>query len=273
MPLTYTLRGVDGTVWDLSDPESPVRLVDDPDGIWGPTRESVWQEDVGVAGSYYKGQVVGRNPITMELRLGPWPAGERRAGPLAWRAALGGGRNLCTLEVESDDSGSMRWQRCRLDLDRLPPLPLHLIESTGVWLKEKVVLVGDLGYWTSRAVSRTVNPAAPGSVRSRADIDRWPQWIIDGPTTGLKIGLDGEKVALVDLVAGQSYRIDTDPAGPAKIYRAVTGSESGVDVWASAAGVQRWRKPARPGDTPITVEGTAAHIELIVPQVHEWAMS
>lgn len=269
--ISYYLVGADGSRWDLSDPDSPIRLVTDPDGLDGPPRTAAMQENVNQGGAYYKGQQDKSNVIKMALRFGSgrgFDGDELVEAATGWRRALGTGRDLAEFHVVDEDGGTDRWQWVR-NLDTYAgPSPSRL-RDVGYVGTAQVSVTSDGAYWESRPID-VPYVTYSSTLSSRADFPSWPQWEVTGPTTQLKIGLDGEQIALADLTAGHTYTIDTDPTCP-RIHR------NGVDAWAVAAGRQSFRKPAPPIDqtgkpvtVPISVSGGWTGLRLILPQQH-WA--
>ncbi|UTN92937.1 minor tail protein [Gordonia phage Finkle] len=268
----YYLIGCRGARFDLSEPGSVVRLVDDPDGIYGPPTKAAMQENVGQGGAYYKGQQDAPNPIEFRYRFGG-ASSEIQGVPELYEAAsewaqnLGTGRELAEFHVVDEVAGTDRWQWVR-NLDRRALIPRAAIRDYQYWGKGQITVTSDSSYWESEPLD--VDALATSTITNRGDFPAWAQWEITGPTNGLKIGLDGDQIALANLTAGQVYRIDTDPTCP-RIAR------DGVDAWAVAAGRQSFRKPARiklddgtPQATPISIAGTAAAVRLVLPQQH-WA--
>lgn len=258
----YYLIGVDGdTRIDLSDPESPIRLTVDPEGLDGPPHDPAMQENVNQGGAFYKGQQDKPNQIKLLYRFGGgigFDSDELMEAAITWRRALGTGRELAEFHVV-DDQGTDRWQWVRNSGSYGGPAPSKLRSAQYVG-NGGVTLTSDSSYWESEAI----DVLDPTTVSNGGDFAAWPQWEITGPTTGLKIGVDGEQIALANIPAGKVYTIDTDPTLPRIML-------DGVDNWASAAGRQSFRKSVPPGETvSVTTIGSADSVRLVLPQQH-WA--
>ncbi|UQE74188.1 hypothetical protein MYK68_15870 [Gordonia sp. PP30] len=261
MTISYYLLGCRGDRFDLCDPVSPIRLVDDPDGLEGAPHDPAYQENVNQGGSYYKGQQDKPNDISLRLRIGghdyPGDADDLHTAVTAWRRNIGAGPQVSELHVVDDVIGTDRWQWVRYNGrdNGIPRARLAAFGFSGVFT---MTLTSDSSWWNSDPVE--LDALTETSVHNSGWFAAWPQWEITGPTTGLKIGLGGEQITLADLASGQSYRIDTDPTCPL-IHR------DGVDAWAAAAGRQSFRTPAAPeADTAVTVTGSAATVTLVLPQ-------
>lgn len=268
MSIEYRFIGVDGSVWDLSKASSIVRLVEDPEGIDGGPTSAAWQENVGQGGSTYKGQQDKIVQVKARYRFGGfgWSRPELLSGASAWRRALGKGDQVGELHViESDDDDvlSDRWLWVR-NLDAHQGPPRRKLLAQGAWNQGAVTLTSGGSRWNSAPVE--VPATSGGVVENVGDFDAWPQWVITAPTTGLKVGIGTEAVALNDLTAGQTYTIDTDPMAP-RVHL------NGVDAWASAVGRFSWRRPVKAGETvPINIVGTAASVTVTLPVEHQVAI-
>jgi hypothetical protein len=273
MSINYWLLGTNGVRYDMSDGLGPIRLISDPEGIHGPPRQPVYQEEAGYGGSWWRGQIDQVNKITAEYRFGPVESGDAGvAEAIRWERALGKGRSLAEFHVEDTDAGTHRWQYVRNN-DQNPPVPLKDARAIGYYNRARFTLYSDKSYWDAAPIVVVLESGdlTGHSIRNLGDFSAAPFYVIDGPTVGLKIGLGGEKVTLANIGAGKQYRIDTNPSLP------LVHDETNTDVWATKVGLQSWNKRATERndagitvDTPITVEGTAQRIEITLPQQY-WA--
>lgn len=266
----YYLIGCRGQRFDLSEPDSVVRLVDDPDGIYGPPTKAAMQENVNQGGAYYKGQQDASNTIDIRYRFGGVSSEVQGVSALheaanEWSQNLGTGRELSEFHVVDEIEDTDRWQWVR-NLDRRALIPRTAIRDFQYWGKGQLTLTSDSSYWESAALVQTLTSGSltGHTIRNGGDFPAWPQYEIVGPTTGLKIGLGTDQIALANIPAGQRYTIDTDPTCP-RIHK------DGVDAWAQAAGRQSFRvsAPVRE-EIGISIAGSAQSITVVLPQQH-WA--
>lgn len=274
--ITYRLVGVDGSEWPLSEADGMVRLVADPEGIGGPTTAVAWQENVGQGGSTYKGQQDKPLAIKCLYRFGGrhlFTGDQVQAGAAAWRRALGMGDQVAefhVIETVATADGPVsydRWVWVR-NLDSHQGPPPQRLRDLGGWNQGSVVLTSGGSRWngTTEPLELFAGDLTGHTITNAGDYEAWPQWQIDGPTTGLKIGLGTEAIALANIAAGQQYRIDTNPSAP-QVHR------DGVDVWASAVGRHSWRRPVAAGESvAVVVQGAAAAVTVTLPLEYQAAI-
>lgn len=268
--ITYYLVGVDGSYWPLSDADGMVRLVSDPEGIGGPTTAAAWQENVGQGGATYKGQQDKIVQVKCLYRFGGkhlFDAAAVAFKASEWRRALGKGDEIAEFHVVDTDSGTDRWLWVR-NLDAHQGPPPQRLRDLGGWNQGAVTLTSGGSRWNGdpEELALTAGGLTGHTITNGGDYPAWPQWKIDGPTAGLKVGLGTEAVALANIAAGQQYRIDTNPSAP-QVHR------DGTDVWASAVGRHSWRRNVAPGESvAVVIEGSAAAVTVTLPLEYQAAI-
>ncbi|WP_341266978.1 hypothetical protein [Gordonia malaquae] len=279
--IAYTLVGVDGSLWDLTEPSSIVRLVADPEGIGGPTTAAAWQENVGQGGATYKGQQDKIMAVGLKYRFGGSWFSEQELidGAAAWRRALGTGEQLLEFhvvetihtdgvglplmvpfELGGDTKVIDRWIWAR-NLDSHQGPPRRKLVDQGGWNQGSLTITSGSSRWCGDAafLFKEEGDLSGHTLHNGGDYVAWPQWEITGPTSGLKIGLNGEQVALANIPAGSRYVIETNPSAPQVLL-------NGVDAWATAVGRKSWRVPAQPhSDVGVTIVGSARDVYMVLP--------
>jgi hypothetical protein len=244
----HTLTGVDGSVWELTNPEAAVRLKRGVRGLGLPTTQRDSSRSPIVPGSRTRGiQVFDRDVF--------WPVGVWQGGTpqqwldldAAWWRAWSFDQT-CRWTV-TQPNGSFRYLDLLLrdDSDFTAKADPSLIG----WVMYGMNLVAPQPYWRGPDVTRSFEGLTPqdfysgtpyyisasnnpgsATLDNPGDIASWPTWTITAGVGGLdswQVGLDGHLVGSdVPLLEGQSVTIVTDPAAPVVGQTAVR--ENGDDV-------------------------------------------
>lgn len=227
--MRQTWTGWDGSVWELTDPASPVRLKQGVRGLGMPPVQRYVSRGAQIAGSRWRGQVTDERHVF-------WPIAVAVAGDVSWRdvdadfwATMDPDRQG-VWTVEHDD-GTSRLLRCRFESDGD-----HTFTSDPTTGAKHVVygltLVAEQPFWEGERVVREFTAAAPvsffapgvvfrldsGSTVSTATVDNpgdvpaWPLYVQRGPMTSAAVGLDGRLVEVpFPLSSGESLTVNTDP--------------------------------------------------------------
>ncbi|MGV9662574.1 hypothetical protein [Nocardia niigatensis] len=258
------LPGIPQSVWRFGEPDCPLRLAETPTGLGGAAMTHIRQKNARQAGATYRGTNRDINIIGLTVRVGPVTPGAEALDLFdTWRDSLGVGEGLAEFHVISDGGGD-RFQWVRAE-SAVPDPDLSSLDIAG-WLTESVSLSSDESWWNKAPIHPA--PFTPATfagkrIRNDGDTASWPLWQLTGPGK-FSIGVDGEKVTLPTLAAGEVWTVETNPEFP-HIKNA-----AGVDKW-PLAGAVGWYRPVPPRDeVPITLEGTgtsaASRIEMWLPQ-------
>lgn len=278
--IEYRLTGIDGTtVWEFSNPSSPLCLGTDPN-VGGAPMANQRISNVYQAGGTWVGRNMEVAPLELDVMLkrrlvDPWPT-----DPVAlwamWRDSLGLGENLCTWEVESDHGG-IRRQLVRLE-EVTRESPLKLIESTKSF-RERVRMASDESWYRKDELEATFLAAdwATADITNLGDIEAPLRYEVTGPVTDLELGVNGEVVELTGttIPAGMVWTIETDPESP-RIIETVSGDNVWPEVHSNAGAPRSWHKLVKsrwdaPGATPIHIAGTGTtgetSVKVYLPQL------
>lgn len=287
-PLSFTLTGVDGSVWpfvgrDECSLATPLRLGKTPGGLSGAPGKHDDDQNVDQAGVTWRSKMFGPNVISLRsVRFGPVARGVDALDRwLQFCDAFGDGRQLGDFHALTLRNGTEqdRFQYWRL-LSELPD-PDHMqVINTGFVNVGDIDVRSDESWWREKPVDVSFTPAqfAGATVANLCDDDVWAYWEIVGPITNPTIGLAGESITiLVTVPAGQSWKINTDPNN--------FSVRDGANVDRSWLR-HYWRKksPRRTAtvlnngttDIPLALGGTGTNsntrIRLVLPQVYRSAL-
>lgn len=259
--LTHTWVGWDGSKWDLSADESPVRLGSGVRGMaMPPTRRSVSTSPT-VPGSRTRSVEVGDRPVF-------WPVHVLAADGAAWLDA----DDAFMRTMHPEKSGV--WTVTRQD-GRSRSLRILYVEDgdfsyevdpTETFAETYgLTFVAPQPYWYGPEVSRTFAGAAPvdfytgfssgyfisrsrtpasAKITNPGDVAAWPVYTITagaGGLTGWQVGLNGHVVGSLPLDEGRTITIDTDPQVQTAILddgTDLTASLPDIDFSAVPAGVE-----------------------------------
>ena len=266
------LTDLNGVLWDLSSPSCPVRLYK-VDGLEG----AGWSLDQTTAVNQAGVTVVARTDkesiVACSVRVGPVPPGDEAVETLkAFLSGLGRGWSRGGRLMRLENAGTGRFQQVRLAAPYASP----------DWARMRWVgkidfafaLQSDESWWRSEPLTSVFEPSgfASATVTNWGDVERgaWPHYRVDGPISGLRLGVDGESVPVpINLAAGQWLDIETDPD------RWAITDHTGTDrTWSVGA---RWHRTVPPSSTvPVTISGSgtssATRVTVTVPQLHHGAI-
>lgn len=235
--LRPTWTGWDGSVWDLSDRASGVLLArGGTRGLSMPPVRRYASAGPAVAGSRYRGNIAEEREVFWPLHVLSSP-GEAFASLERdfWRTMHPDRQGTWTITAPD---GSSRYLRLRFVDDgahAFDVLPVKFGRAT-----YGITLVAEQPFWEGAPTVRRFEPGAavpfysptgayifalsPDTVTANADIDNpgdvdsWPTYLIEGPTTTVSVGVDGRLVEVpFALLAGETLTIDTDPTAQTAI--------------------------------------------------------
>lgn len=240
--------GADGTLWLLTDPSSPMRLMPGIRGLEaGPIER--WTSDApGVAGTRYRGH----RALPREVFL---PVYLRAASSVEWAAV----RRSWDAGMSPDDEGvltvTVAGQRRHL--------PCRWVSTEPAWTRDPLLAarsaVGEYleasgAYWQADPISRRwvasaeadfFMPAGSGGVfqitpsnetgtatiANPGDVPAWPVWTVRGPLTSATIGVAAAEIEIpFPLALGEWLQIDTRPDRQAVVDH--TGADRVADLGA-----------------------------------------
>lgn len=225
--------GWDGSVWNISDLDHGILLgVDGVEGYGTPPHESYTQQSPGVHGSRLRGIRVEDRPVAWPISLfhdgssHEWIERDRAL----WRTFRPG--EYGTWEITQPGTNAVRRLRCRY-VGEGGAFPLDPVFAG--WADYLIeLLADDEPFWTGDPVTRRFTPDPPADffndgaapvfrissgtslssakVTNPGDVEAWPTWRIEGPTTSVRVGLNGLQVEVpFEILAGQTVTIDTRP--------------------------------------------------------------
>jgi hypothetical protein len=232
--LQHQLLGVDGSVWDLTDPTSGVCLT--TEGVLGLLESPVSRfttTSPSVAGSRFRGSWVQERPITWHVGIRAsgvnWVDLSRRFWSALSRTAL------ATWTVTTVDGASRSIQ---VRLVGTGPYVFGVDPSLTGWASIPVSLVAEDPYWSGPPLSQdwsasggenffggssgggygppfyisAAQTISTATITNPGDVEAWPVWTAVGPATSVRFGLGGTLVGVdVTLTSGQTLVVDTDP--------------------------------------------------------------
>lgn len=251
MLMTWT--GWDGSVWTLSDREGGALLLAGTRGLTMPPTRRVVDASPAVAGSIHRGSITDEREVFWPIKIfhgdgaSAWVARDR-----AFRRTLDPDRP--GVWAVTQPSGETRRLTCYYDndgnhsMDTLPTLTgweryaLTLYAEQPYWVGDPVVNsfkappIPDPFFGTDGPVVNIASSysAANAAMDNPGDVESYPRWFIDGPTTVVG-GAPSASVGVGDLVvnvpfavaAGTCLVIESDPdAIGATLY---TIAASGTD--------------------------------------------
>lgn len=245
--LPVRLHGVDGQVWDLLHPHSPVWIVDGFSGLHMPEIQAQASTFARVPGRKWRGRTFKPRTVAMQIHVGdqqpPFRTGQawRELDADFWDSLPIGSDTEVKLEVGN------RFLMCRLEESPavMPKDPairgsqkynLELVADRPFWREDDAVypFVYDSESANYYGGISGVGPPfliSAGSVFAQAvvvntgDVDAFVRWDITGPGT-IVVGVDEDRVPMpFPLDAGQVIRIDSDP-----LKQTITDS-AGNNLW------------------------------------------
>lgn len=257
--------GWDGSVWSLTTPADGVVLGPGVRGLAEADAADFEDESPGVDGSRWRGS----RDLAREVFWPVWVVGpqgqEWVERDRAFRRSLS--RASPGLWTVTQPNGESRSLVCRLRrIDPAIDLDPSLVGVAGY----AIALVADDPYWLGAPISRTWRQAGPAdffgeggppfrvspvstlataTMRNPGDVDAWPVWRVDGPTTTVDLGVDGGVVEVPFAVpGGSSLTIDTHPTRQVALL-------DGQDVTGDLGEVQ-WRRIPAGGEVPLSLAMT-----------------
>lgn len=234
----FVWHGWDGTVWDIGDPASGVRLGAGARGLTMPPITWFTSESAGTDGARDRGFRVAPRPVFWPLRVyqraksQAWLDYDR-----AWWQTLQPGKTGIWEAVQPN--GTKRRLTLRLEDDGNPAFETDPA-LTG-WMRYAVNLRANQPLWEGDPIQRIwrASPstadffnagAAPpyqitsgstlgsATIDNPGDVDAWPVWTITGPTPSVSVGVGGRLVEVpFVLAADQTLTIDTAPTAQTAI--------------------------------------------------------
>lgn len=241
LPMTW--EGWDGTLWDLTDPRSGVRMKRGVRGLHMPEFTHWRSSSPSVAGQRWRGGIAEMReafwPITIFQGAGSqeWMEYDRAF----WRTLDPTQAGIWTVKHPDGKDRSLRL--------RHRPDPGHAYGANPFrigWAKYGVLFDAEQPFWEGPRItqsfkagtSRAFLPSASGegywltsgstldgaTLTNPGDVDAPILWEVEGPVTSVTVGVDGETiVAPINVPAGQVLTINADPANPGATL-------AGVDV-------------------------------------------
>lgn len=255
-PLVSTWTGWDGSVWTMTDPDSGLFLMPGVRGLGEGPHDQFKDVAPGLAGSLFSGFRATDRPVFWPVALledtssEAWVLRDR-----AFRRTMRPGKT--GVWTVTSNPGTTRRLTCRYvsGLDE----SLLIDPTYAGWVTYQVYLVADedpfwrgdpvQGRWGSTAPvdffdpdgeplfhvsdGRTVGSA---QMTNPGDVDEWIEWVGNGPTTSLSLGVGDSVIEVPFAIAdGQRIVIDTHPTEQVAILGDVDPSDpfkvlNGVDV-------------------------------------------
>jgi hypothetical protein len=279
-----TWTGWDGSVWDLTAPDSGVVLVNEGvEGLHLPTFRAWTRQSPAVPGQTFAGAIAEPRDVVLPLLVfedgtsQEWLDRDRAFWRSMHPARYG------TLTVSPAGTGTSRSLRLRL----VPEDHAFSMDPVfACWAAYVVRLVADRPFWegqpvraawtspTSQEFYETTGPhlvninsghvAADAEVTNAGDEDAWPVWTVIGPVTAAHMGVGDLVLDAPAVEAGKALVIDTDPRVQTVIeydYDAGDGTEpeaftDPVDRTADLAGAVDFAAIPAGGTSPINISIT-----------------
>ena len=260
--LAIDVLGVDGSVWHLLDPFSPVQVVNASIvGLQLPTSTGQWSETAGLDGRRRRGRTVAGRDASFTVVVGDSYPPRRyddawRVLDDAWWTALGGGDEPFTLRVSTTGVDALGRPHVRtLQLwDESKDAGTSVDSALAGVARYEVAAAAETPWWSGPEVTArfAFNPGAEvdyyggadgggygppyyiggGSQFAEAAITNpgqqlaWPRYRISAPFGSASVGLPGKVVPLpFGQVTSQAVVIDTDPR-----HRYIRSAE-GDNLW------------------------------------------
>lgn len=231
---TLTWAGWDGSSWDLTGVDvDGVLLGAGVRGMHMPAVQRYASESPSVDGSRWRGRRTAEREVFWPLWVQHGARGQSWVDlDRAWWRTMDPDRpGLWTVTQPSGESRSLlcRWTSGADGFEMDPAL-------VG-WASYEVYLVAEDPYWQGTPVVRSWAPAAPvdffdtagdgappfhlsssvtletATMSNPGDVEAWPVWRIDGPTTTVEVGAGGTVVEVPFAIAdGDSLTIDARPS-------------------------------------------------------------
>lgn len=274
-----TWQGWDNSLWELTNPESGVVLVNQGvEGLHLPKFRQWTRQSPAVAGQTFAGSIAEPRTVVLPLLVfqdassSDWVDHDRKF----WRSLHPAREG--TLTVSPAGIGYRRSLRCRLVPE---DHSFALDPAFAQWAQYVVTLVADQPFWAGPPVQggwigtggdefyeetgpHLVNIAsgyttADASIKNDGDEDAWPVWTIIGPATSAHVGV-GDNVLEIpfEVEAGKAVVIDTDPRVQTAIeydYTEVPGGyfQNPVDRTADLTGSVDFAAIPAGGRVPINI--------------------
>jgi hypothetical protein len=227
--LVSTWTGWDDSVWRISDHASGTFLLPGVRGLTEGPHERYADQAPGIAGSMFLGWRAGERPVFWPLAIFQdatsldWVERDRAF----WRTLRPGTTGVWTVTAPS---GSSRTLRCRFDNDGNHAFD-HDPMASG-WATYQVYLVADEDpFWRGEEIVRRWEPTTPSdfvpvsagppfhisepselTIPNPGDVGGWVQWVSNGPSTTLDLGVDGAVVEIpFEVPDGKRLTLDTRP--------------------------------------------------------------
>ena len=249
---SHTWSAWDGSQWDISGGTDGVVLQSGVRGMHMPPVQRYSTRAPSVAGTLWRGGVTDERTVFWPMRVfsGDGSQAWVEKNRAFWRTLHPDYTGIWTVTQPSGD-----WRRLRLrfteetdDADDLSP------ELQG-WALYGVNLVAEQPYWQGPTVTRTftsvtgqnyyggdsgggygppfyITPSdtfASAQVTNDGDVETWPTWTINGPTTSVSVGIAGQTITFpMTLTAGQWVKINTEPTD--QVARDQTGADRSAEL-------------------------------------------
>lgn len=275
--------GWDGSVWDLSDPSaSGVVVSPGVRGFGAPPSQRFTSTSPAVAGTRFRGSRTLEREVFWPLHvLADSATGWVDRDSAFWRTLRADAPGSWAV---TSPAGVTRTLRCRfVDVDEAWPVD----PTVRGWAAYGVRLVADDDpFWSGAPLVRSFSPGSPvdffdaggsppfhisaGNLLATAtldnpgDVEAYPIWRIDGPTTDVTLGVDGRTIEVPITVAdGSSLTVDSRPQEQTAIR------SDGTDVTADLGAVDF--APVPPGAVvplSLSMTGTGTVTSTIVPRYY-----
>lgn len=229
--LVQKWTGWDGSVWEVSNPAGGVFF--EADGVVGlgdGPADRFFSTSPAVAGSRFRGSRNLERPVVWQVGVFSDVSSQ------AWIDLTRAFRNTLHRQrpgvwMVTQPSGESRTLACRFtdSPDSLGVDPVRL--GWGSWT---VNLVAEDPYWQGAPIRRTFAASEPAdffpegggppftisegstlasaTINNPGDVDAWPVWTVNGPTTAVSLGVGDASIGIPgDLDEGDVLVIDTDP--------------------------------------------------------------
>lgn len=259
--LISTWTGWDGSVWTLTDPDSGLFLMPGVRGLGDGPHDQFKDTAPGLAGSLFNGFRAIERPVYWPIALfedsssEAWVLRDR-----AFRRTLRPGKT--GVWTVSSKPGTTRRLTCRyVNTDGGQPLEIDPVQAG--WATSQVYLVADEDpFWRGDPIQERWGSTAPvdffdpdgdplfhisdgrtvdsAQMTNPGDVDAWPVWVINGPTTSVSLGVGDSVVEVPFAVAdGERLVIDTNPTeqvaylgdlDPGDPFAVLSGSDVTTDL-------------------------------------------
>jgi hypothetical protein len=221
----------DGTSWRLSSRDSGVFLLAGVRGLTMPPIDRFSSASPAVAGSRYRGNRTDEREAFWPVKVWndqssqDWIEYDR-----AWWKTLD--PDKVGSWVVTQPNGDKRSLRLRFVDDGNPSFDTD--PARAGWTRYGITLVAEEPYWMGDPITREWAASNPvdffgasggpsffissghtldnATITNDGNVEAWPVWRIDGPTTSVDLGVDGQTIEVpFTIAAGEAVVIDTDP--------------------------------------------------------------